>query len=562
MRPSHQALVLVGIITQNGVVTAGSALPRGVSPEFAKFYETKDTFTCIGHPSIAIPSSRVNDNSCDCPDGTDEPGTAACALLDRLSPEQPFPSSQTGTTNTTNALPGFWCANKGHVGAYVPFLYVNDGVCDYDLCCDGTEEYGRVGGIKCENKCAEIGKEYRRIEKERGDGLERANKRRRTMVKESKELRRRVEAKIGTLTEEIKELEVKREDLKAKLDEVERQERFKVVKNEGTGKLGVLVGLAKKRVDELRETLRKVASEHNKLRARVSELEGILTTFKDEYNPNFNDEGVKKAVRAWEDYSVKKAAEVTEELNEVDIQEITKEDTEESGINWKEYEEEEGTDTDILYSFEAYLPGSLREFLHTKINLFRIWLIENGLLADTGSGKTESRLVKAAREAHDSVANDVNAKVRDLDDQKRDLEKDYGKDDIFRYLKGKCIATEAGEYEYELCWLDKTSQKSKKGGGKTNMGNFDRFDWGEADEEERHDGKGLGRGKRLVLRYENGQGCWNGPNRKTDVWLACAETEELWRVSELEKCVYKMEVGTPAACEEAAAEPGHVKDEL
>lgn len=183
------------------------------------------------------------------------------------------------------------------------------------------------------------------------------------------------------------------------------------------------------------------------------------------------------------------------------------------------------------------------------------------MLADTGSEKSESRLVRAAREAHDSVANDVNAKRRTLEEQQQDLSKDYGQDDIFRYLKGKCITTEAGEYEYELCWMDKTSQKSKKGGGKTTMGNFDRFDFDEADEEERHDGKGLGRGKRVVLKYENGQGCWNGPNRKTDVWLACAETEELWRVSELEKCVYKMEVGTPAVCEETV-EPGHAKDEL
>ncbi|KAI0377345.1 glucosidase 2 subunit beta [Hypomontagnella monticulosa] len=554
-----QALVLLSIIAQNGIVTA--RLPRGVGPEFVKFYEIKDTFTCIGHPSITIPATRVNDNSCDCPDGTDEPGTAACALLDNLSPEQPLPSSLSGTTNTTNALPGFWCANKGHIGAYVPFMYVNDGVCDYDLCCDGSEEYGNVGGVKCENKCAEIGKEWKRVEKERRDNLERANKRRRTMVKESREFRRRVEAKIATLTEEIKELEVKRDELKAKYDEVERQERFKVVKNEGPGKLGVLAGLAKTRVNELRDNLSKVMSERHQLRTKVQELESILSAFKDEYNPNFNDEGVKKAVRAWEDYAARLATETLEPLNEVEIQDSMKEDSEESGINWKEFEEDEATDTDILYSFEAYLPGPVREFLHSRINLLRIWLIENGILADTHSERSESRLVKAAREAYETVANDVNSKNRALEEQQRDLEKDYGTDDIFRYLKGKCITTEAGEYEYELCWMDKTSQKSKKGGGKTTMGNFDRFDFDESDEEERHDGKGLGRGKRMVLRYENGQGCWNGPNRKTDVWLACAETEELWRVSELEKCVYKMEVGTPAVCEEVV-EPGHAKDEL
>ena len=144
----------------------------------------------------------------------------------------------------------------------------------------------------------------------------------------------------------------------------------------------------------------------------------------------------------------------------------------------------------------------------------------------------------------------------------RDLEKDYGLDDIFRAFKGKCVSADVGEYEYEHCWIDKTTQKSKKGHGNTNMGNFVRIDRELADEEERADGKGLGKGLRIVLRYENGQGCWNGPNRRTDVWLACAETDEVWRVSESEKCVYKMEVGTPPACEEVH-EPGpSAKDEL
>lgn len=226
-------------------------------------------------------------------------------------------------------------------------MYVNDGVCDYDLCCDGSEEYGNVGGVKCENKCAEIGKEWRRVEQERKDNLERANKRRRTMVKESKELRRRVEAKISTLAEEIKELEVKRDELKTKLDEVERQERFKVVKNEGPGKLGVLAGLAKTRIDELRDALSKVVDERRDLRAKVEELEGILAAFKEEYNPNFNDEGVKKAVRGWEDYAAKKAGEAQEQLDETGILNVMKEDSEESGINWKEFEEDEASDTDI-----------------------------------------------------------------------------------------------------------------------------------------------------------------------------------------------------------------------
>lgn len=208
------------------------------------------------------------------------------------------------------------------------------------------------------------------------------------------------------------------------------------------------------------------------------------------------------------------------------------------------------------------MPTFVRSYVHDKMNLARIWLIENGILADNPKSGSESRLVTAAREAYQSVVDTITAKQSQLSEHQRDLEKDYGTDDIFRSMQGKCVSTDSGEYEYQLCWLDKTTQKSKKGHGDTNMGNYVRIDREIADDEERVDGKGLGKGPRMVLRYENGQGCWNGPNRRTDVWLACAETDEVWRVSESEKCVYKMEVGTPAACEDVN-EPGvRTKDEL
>jgi len=80
------------------------------------------------------------------------------------------------------------------------------------------------------------------------------------------------------------------------------------------------------------------------------------------------------------------------------------------------------------------------------------------------------------------------------------------------------------------------------------MGSYVRFDTVTVDEEVRADGKGLGRGERTALRYENGAHCWNGPNRSVLVVLACAEKEEVWKVTEEEKCVYRMEVGTPAVC--------------
>lgn len=328
------------------IVFGGSQLTSRAT--VASFYTNKDSFACIGHPSITLKSAQINDNSCDCPDGSDEPGTAACSNLDPLSPAQPLPSSSSGSTNTTNVLPGFWCENAGHIGTYVPFVYVNDGVCDYDLCCDGSEEYSHAGGVKCENRCDSIGKEHRKLEEARKQAKEKAAKRRRTMVKEARELRRRVEAKITSLEEEIKGLQAKKEESEKKYHEVEQSERGKVVKTDGQGgKLGVLVGLAKKRVSELRETLDKVLDQRDELQDRVDELEQILKKFKEEYNPNFNDEGVKSAVKGWEDYAAKVADAKTTVVVDSEVVEILKEDGEGSGINWKEFDADEVSDTDI-----------------------------------------------------------------------------------------------------------------------------------------------------------------------------------------------------------------------
>ncbi|KAF4122216.1 protein kinase C substrate 80K-H [Geosmithia morbida] len=560
------SLALLNAVHSLTVAAAGS-LPRGVSPEFAEHYQDKEEFSCITDASIKLSIDRINDNTCDCPDGSDEPGTAACALLDPLSPEQPFPGFSARSTKRTPAIPGFWCENKGHIGAYVPFAFVNDGVCDYELCCDGTEEFG--GRTKCENKCTSIGKEYRRLEAEKKAKLERAGKKRLIMANEAAELRRRLESQWYTLTDEVKALDIKVADLKKKYEEVELQEKTKVVMTGGSGgpggKLGVLVGVAKARVEELRNTLDSVLRQRDTYKARAEELETILAKLKRGYNPNFNDEGVKSAVKSYEDYAARDGTDTAlDSTPDSSILEVLKADGEASGINWKEFETGDAQDdTDILYDWQAYLPGFLRTIVNDKLTGLRVWLIQNGMLSAGGTPGSESDLTKAAREAKEAAEKELKKKNKDLEKTTSDLSTYYGPDDIFRALKDQCISTDSGEYTYELCWLGRTSQKSKKGHGNTGMGSFERIDFEIADEEERLDGRSLGKGQRMVMRYENGQACWNGPKRRTDVWIGCAETDELWRISEMEKCVYRMEVGTPAACEPAAdGQKPAGKDEL
>lgn len=214
-----------------------------------------------------------------------------------------------------------------------------------------------------------------------------------------------------------------------------------------------------------------------------------------------------------------------------------------------------------VYKFEEYLPAPMRDWLDGKLRDLRILLVDNGILAPTSSSGKESKPVTDARAALKAAQDTLDKSRTQLRSHESDLQQDYGANDIFRALKGHCISADSGDYNYELCWLGQTKQKAKKGGAETGMGNFVRIDSVSVDEDISPDGRGLGSGVRVALRYENGQHCWNGPNRSTLVVLACADRDEVWRVAEEEKCVYRMEVGTPAVCGLEGA--GEVrKDEL
>jgi protein kinase C substrate 80K-H len=82
--------------------------PLGVSPHLAPRYvplkSNSALWKCLDG-SKEIPWKAVNDDYCDCPDGSDEPGTSACP-------------------NST-----FYCQNVGHLGSIIPSSRVNDGLC-------------------------------------------------------------------------------------------------------------------------------------------------------------------------------------------------------------------------------------------------------------------------------------------------------------------------------------------------------------------------------------------------------------------------------------------------
>ncbi|EHB12959.1 Glucosidase 2 subunit beta [Heterocephalus glaber] len=169
--------------------------PRGVSLTNHHFYDKSKPFTCLDG-SATIPFDQVNDDYCDCKDGSDEPGTAAC------------PNGN------------FHCTNTGYKPLYIPSSRVNDGICD---CCDGTDEYN--SGTVCENTCKEKGLKERESLQQMAEVTREGFRLKKILVEDWKKAREEKQKKLTELQAGKKSLEDQVEALRALKEEAEKPEK-------------------------------------------------------------------------------------------------------------------------------------------------------------------------------------------------------------------------------------------------------------------------------------------------------------------------------------------------
>ncbi|PQM38631.1 glucosidase 2 subunit beta [Prunus yedoensis var. nudiflora] len=104
-------------------VVSGSGEPFETYPDAHEQYFASEVIKCKDN-SKSFSRDRLNDNFCDCVDGTDEPGTSAC------------PAGK------------FYCRNIGSTPQFLFSSRVNDHFCD---CCDGSDEYD--GSVNFQHTC-------------------------------------------------------------------------------------------------------------------------------------------------------------------------------------------------------------------------------------------------------------------------------------------------------------------------------------------------------------------------------------------------------------------------
>ncbi|KAG9343677.1 hypothetical protein JZ751_013055 [Albula glossodonta] len=180
-------------------VALGSAVeiqrPRGVPLSKREFYPENKPFTCLDG-SRTIPFDRVNDDYCDCTDGTDEPGTAACP----------------------NGV--FHCTNAGFRPAFIPSSRINDGICD---CCDTTDEYN--SGATCQNTCRELGRKERESLQKMAEITKEGFLLKQQLIEEAKRGQQEKQRKVTELQESKTSVEDKVEALRTVKETAEQPEK-------------------------------------------------------------------------------------------------------------------------------------------------------------------------------------------------------------------------------------------------------------------------------------------------------------------------------------------------
>ncbi|KAG7096561.1 hypothetical protein E1B28_003983 [Marasmius oreades] len=507
----------------------------GVPPSLLpRYVPVKSSWKCLDG-SKQIPWDFVNDDSCDCPDGSDEPGTSACA----------------------NKNSAFYCHNVGHIGATIRSSRVNDGLCELE-CCDGSDELPGV----CPNTCKEVGEAYRKKRNEEMKIRKTGSKIRSTYIIFAQKEKKRLESLVESTSQEIV---VRRNEVARLKDIVDRAESISAAALEHKKESPLYISLM-----EHYTALKSLQREHKKLQDRSKELSTILDTLRTGYNPNYQDMAVLEAVRGWEQIAglehindVGKDKEEEKEEEEKQAQPAVQE--EDDGM-WTAEELEQDLDellnTDyvslllehdehvrtpvkgtLLFDLASYLPDTVlpqyEEIKNTVLSWFRLLGVIRG---DDTSASESSRARQAFTDAENALKKAEENK-KNAEDDLDDLfsVEGFGKDGEWKKLDGLCLEKDTGEYTYEVCLFGEARQKPNKGGSTFSLGHFD--GWNSSPD--------VTPGEPEYYKkqyYKHGARCWNGPERSVVLELSCGTENALLTVVELEKCEYGITGTTPALC--------------
>ncbi|WFD31833.1 hypothetical protein MSPP1_002873 [Malassezia sp. CBS 17886] len=504
-----------------------SSVPRGVAPQDAPRYAPTHSahgtpmWKCLGDGK-EIPFARVNDDYCDCADGSDEPGTSAC----------------------DNGR--FYCENRGFFPSYIDSTRVNDGVCDPE-CCDGSDETD--GKVVCPNICDKVNRAYRkRIAKE--DKVHAAGVRiRGQYIASAQRDRQHHESELARLEPEWARAQDTEQQLKRAAEAAESLATAYEEQKKSSPLFATL--------QDHQGALRALWDQTDRLSGHVRVLSGILQRLEGDASERGAADAV-AALREWCGYVTDDADENVPATLEQKLERVLDDDPDAAHVEALLREDplallDGAPDTPpaahrshTLFHVPSYLPDVLLPW-YEKAVAWLVHALEQAQIVSPGTARVPrvpQSGVDAAYDAHAKAEAHVHKLRADITLHKQWLRQDvgrYGREGEFRALDKQCFKKNMGDYTYEFCFGGQVSQISNNDGYRFSLGQFARFDPAgkyppSADEHY------------YTALFDRGQSCWNGPVRSTLVTLECGEENALLHVFEAEKCRYSMRVSTPAVC--------------
>ncbi|KAD7478141.1 hypothetical protein E3N88_01277 [Mikania micrantha] len=530
--------------------------------------------------SKSFTKAQLNDDFCDCFDGTDEPGTSAC------------PSGK------------FYCRNAGHTPLSIFSSRVNDGICD---CCDGSDEYD--GKIKCRNTCWEAGKVARdRLRKKIAtfrEGLTirkpEVEKAKLSAAKDEEELSRLkneeniLKGLVQKLKERKEQIEKAEEKERAQKEKEEKEKKeaeeakFKEQKSEGKGNVEEQEAVGSKSDDETG------AHDHDHLpsgQVRVLHhylFSTYLTNYMQHathttvgYSGNYKQSLHITPSLFQEDASEDINSLSREELGRVigsrwtgkkiedqddhahtarhhdDDDDVDDNDDDDDDTSDNAHDEYGGYDTETeedhhKYEDDDHMNGvgdddstdSPKYESDDEIDMSDIesksklsWLekiqqtVQKFLEAvnpfQTPVDTSESENVRKEYDDASGKLSKIQSRISSLT---KKLGHDFGPEKEFYSLYGQCFEIKENKYVYKVCPFKEATQV--EGHSTTRLGQWDKFD-----ESYR------------VMLFSNGDKCWNGPQRSLTVRLRCGSKVEVADIDEPSRCEYSALLTTPALCQE------------
>lgn len=523
---------------------------RGVSITKQALYKATPggKFACLDGKAT-IPYDQVNDDFCDCGDGSDEPGTAACS----------------------NGV--FNCPNAGFKTQNIYSSRVNDMICD---CCDGSDEW--AGYVDCPNTCKE---EYMKAHADRLEAQKAQTegfRKRQALVdqavdqklKDAEELLA-AEPEIAQLTsakDDAETLKNQAEEVEDKIndeldaikhqkfmdrasaysDEVLAEIAFNHLDSNSNGEIVVYEITSQKYLDPNPDTSSFTTKEAKEVMKEKDKL--FLDDFKGEIWADVKEKIIPKLERAMNQYDRKLLEEAnaanepgepeeTEEIEPEDVPEPPNvplhhdddldaldafEDEEE------DYEENYDDFNDDEYNYDDYDPPT------DPIIPDSVEVVDPEHQKVFDAAKAARKVFTEAKEK----LTEAESKISDIRDRS---EQDFGIDDVFRSMFKVCFEYITTEYIYTLCPYSKCEQKPKNGGSGTKLGSWKGFENNHSE-----------------MSFTGGIKCWNGPDRSARIKLSCGSENKILSVDEPNRCEYEYKFETPAVC--TKPEPIGEHDEL